>query len=396
MPDPTLYREQAMDFSFSEETLMMQETLRKFISEEMIPLQEKHKIDHDTPPPADLRKQMRLRSAGLGFYGIDMPEAVGGMEIPATDRVLLYSESSKYDNVFYNEVFGGAGGPTPVLTSCTDKQREKYLDPLMKGEITTCFGLSEPGAGSDATNIQTTAVKKGDKWILNGRKHYITNGPSADFSMVFASTDREKKARGGITCFLVDRDAPGADFDIPQHTMDGSGFVGELLFEDCEIPADNVLGQVGMGFALAMNWINDGRLNICAYAVGIAKRMLDMSVEYAKQREAFGTTIGNFQLIQAMLADMATEIFAAENMMYRAAWMRDQGIDIRKEAAMVKVYGAEMVNRVVDSAMQIHGGMGFMRETRIERVMRQVRVYRIFEGTSEIQRLTIAKSLLKE
>ncbi|MDP3936512.1 MAG: acyl-CoA dehydrogenase family protein [Deltaproteobacteria bacterium] len=385
-----------MDFSFSQETLMMQETLRKFITEEMLPLQEKHKLDREKPPPADLCKQMRKRSAELGFYGIDMPEDVGGMDIPAADRCLLFEESGKHDNVFANEVFGGAGGPTPVLLACNDKQKEKYLLPLMKGDITTCFGLSEPGAGSDATNIQTMAVKKGDKWILNGRKHYITNGPSADFAMVFASNDRAKRAKGGITCFLVDRDTPGADFDHPQHTMDGDGWVGELVFEDCEVPAENLLGQVGAGFSLAMKWINDGRLNICAGSVGIAKRMLKLSLDYARQREAFGTAIGNFQLIQAMLADMATDIFAAENMMYRAAWMKDQGQDIRKEAAMVKLFGAEMVNRVVDQAMQIHGGMGFMRETPIEHVMRQVRVYRIFEGTSEIQRLTIAKNLLKE
>jgi alkylation response protein AidB-like acyl-CoA dehydrogenase len=385
-----------MDFSFSPEALMMQETLRKFVTEEMIPLAEKNKLGRDEPPPLDLRKKMRKRSVELGFYGIDMPEEVGGGNISTVDRMLLHEEATKHDNVFNQEIFGGAGGPTPILLSATDKQKEKYLEPLMKGDITTCFGLSEPGAGSDATNISTSAVLKGDKWILNGRKHYITNGPSADFSMVFASTDKAKGARGGITCFLVDRDAPGADFDHPQHTMDGNGWVGELVFEDCEVPADNVMGQVGFGFALAMHWINDGRLNIGAASVGIAKRMLRISLDYARQREAFGQPIANFQLIQAMLADMATEIFAAENMLYRAAWMKDQGIDIRKEAAMVKVYGAEMVNRAVDTAMQIHGGMGFMKETPIEHVMRQVRVFRIFEGTSEIQRLTIAKSLLKE
>ncbi len=385
-----------MDFSFSPEASMMQETLRKFVTEEMIPLQEKHSLDREVPPPADLRKKLRKRSVELGFYGIGMPEEAGGGGISTVDRMLLREESTKHDTVFDMEIFGGAGGPTPILLSCTDKQKEKYLAPLMKGDITTCFGLSEPGAGSDATNIATAAVKKGDTWILNGRKHYITNGPSADFSMVFASTDRGKGARGGITCFLVDRDAPGADFDHPQHTMDGNGWVGELVFEDCEVPADNVVGQVGFGFGLAMHWINDGRLDIGAASVGIAKRMLKISLDYARQRVAFGQPIASFQLIQAMLADMATEIFAAENMVYRAAWMKDQGIDIRKEAAMVKVYGAEMVNRAVDVAMQIHGGMGFMRETPIEHVMRRVRVFRIFEGTSEIQRLTIAKSLLKE
>ena len=166
-----------MDFSFSQETLMMQETLRKFITEEMIPLQEKHKLDREKPPPADLRMKMRKRAVELGFYGIDMPEEVGGMDIPAADRCLLFEESAKHDNVFATEVFGGAPGPTPILLACNDKQKEKYLMPLMKGDITTCFGLSEPGAGSDATNIQTTAVKKGDKWILNGRKHYITGAP---------------------------------------------------------------------------------------------------------------------------------------------------------------------------------------------------------------------------
>ena len=385
-----------MDFSFSQEALMMQETLRKFITEELLPLQEKHRLDREVPPPADLRMKIRKRSVELGFYGIDMPEEVGGGNISTVDRMLLHEEAAKHDNVFGEEIFGGAGGPTHILLACTDKQKEKYLTPLMKGEITTCFGLSEPGAGSDATNISTSAVKKGDAWILNGRKHYITSAPWADFAMVFASTDKAKGARGGITCFLVDRSAPGADFDHPQHTMDGNGWVGELVFEDCEVAADNVLGQVGFGFALAMKWINDGRLNIGAASVGIAKRMLNLSIDYAKQRVAFGQPIANFQLIQAMLADMATEIFAAENMVYRSAWMKDQGIDIRKEAAMVKVYCAEMVNRAVDTAMQIYGGMGFMRETPIEHVMRRVRVFRIFEGTSEIQRLTIAKSLLKE
>ena len=385
-----------MDFSFSQEALMMQDTLRKFVTEEMIPLQEKNSLDREVPPPANMRRKLRMRSAELGFYGIDMPEEAGGGGISTVDRMLLHEEAAKHDTVFDSEIFGGAGGPTPILLSCTDKQKEKYLAPLMKGEITTCFGLSEPGAGSDATNISTAAVKKGDKWILNGRKHYITNGPSADFSMVFASTDKTRSARGGISCFLVDRKAPGADFDHPQHTMDGNGWVGELVFEDCEVPAENLLGKEGFGFALAMNWINDGRLNIGAASVGIAKRMLRISLDYAKQRQAFGQAIASFQLIQAMLADMATEIFAAENMVCRAAWMKDQGIDIRKEAAMVKVYCAEMVNRAVDTAMQIHGGMGFMRETPIEHVMRRVRVFRIFEGTSEIQRLTIAKSLLKE
>jgi alkylation response protein AidB-like acyl-CoA dehydrogenase len=336
---------------------------------------------------ADLRKKLRKRSVELGFYGIAMPEEVGGGGISTVDRMLLHEEAAKHDTVFDSEIFGSAGGPTPILLSGSDKQKEKYLAPLMKGEITTCFGLSEPGAGSDATNISTSAVKKGDKWILNGRALHLN--ALADCHGV--RQHRQGRARR-ITCFLGIGRA-GADFDHPQHTMDGNGWVGELVFEDCEVSDDNVLGRVGFGFSLAMHWINDGRLNIGAASVGIAKRMLKLSLDYAKQRVTFGQPIANYQLIQAMLADMATEIFAAENMVYRSAWMKDQGIDIRKEAAMVKVYGAEMVNRAVDTAMQIHGGMGFMRETPIEHVMRWARVPDL-RGHEESS-ASIAKSLLK-
>ncbi|MFI5394894.1 MAG: acyl-CoA dehydrogenase family protein [Candidatus Binatia bacterium] len=385
-----------MDFTVSEEIQILQQTLRRFVTDEVIPLEKKHALSWDVAPPKELRQHVRLRSKALGLYGLDMPREMGGAGISLSDRCLLEMEVHFHDTVFFEDVLGGGGGPTPVLLACTDEQKEKYLHPLMSGEVTTCFALSEPDAGSDATALRTRAERKDGVFVLNGTKNIISNGVQADFAMTFAVTDQTLGPAGGITCFLVDKDAPGFSVGRSHTCMAFTGFQGELVFDNCEVPAANVLGQEGYGLMLALDWINANRVRTAAMAVGITRRLLKMSAEYAKQRRQFGNAIATYQAIQWKLADMATELFAAENMIYRTAWMRDQGMDIRKEAAMTKLYCSELVNRAAYEAIQIHGGIGCLKETNVERVYRMVRILTILEGTSEMQRLTIARRLLKD
>jgi alkylation response protein AidB-like acyl-CoA dehydrogenase len=385
-----------MDFAVPEEVEILKQTLGRFVTEEVIPLERENDLTWDVAPPKELRKQVRLRSKELGLYGLDMPEEVGGGGIPFSGRCLLEMEAHFHDTVFFDDLLGGISGPTSVLLACTEGQREQYLYPVVKGEITTCFALSEPDAGSDATSLQMRADEKDGAYLLNGTKNIITNAVQADFAMTFAVTDEKLGARGGITCFLVDKESPGFSVGRSHNCMGFTGFQGELVFQDCRVPAENILGQEGYGLLLALDWINANRVKTGAMAVGIARRLLKMSAQYAKQRTQFGSPIATYQAIQCKLADMATELFAAENMVCRAAWMRDQGMDIRKEAAMTKLYCSEMVNRAAYEAIQIHGGVGCLQETNVERVYRAVRVLTILEGTSEMQRLTIARRLLKE
>lgn len=385
-----------MDFRVSEEVEILRRTLRRFVTEEVIPLEREHHLSWDVAPPKELRKQVRLRSKALGLYGLDMPREVGGGGISFSGRCLLDMEAHFHDTVFFLDLLAGGCGPTPVLLACTEPQKEKYLYPLMRGETTTCLALSEPDAGSDATALRTRAEKKDGVFVLNGTKNIITNAVQADFAMVFAVTDAKLGARGGITCFLVDRDAPGFSVGRSHTCMGFTGFQGELVFENCEVPAENVLGQEGYGLLLALDWINANRVATAAMVVGITRRLLKMSTDYAKQRNQFGNPIATYQAIQWKLADMATELFAAENMVYRTAWTRDQGMDIGTEAAMTKLYCSEMVNRAAYEAIQIHGGIGCLKETNVERVYRMVRIFTILEGTSEMQRLTIAQGALKE
>ncbi len=385
-----------MDFAVPEEVEMLKQTLRRFVTEEVIPLERANNLTWDTAPPKELRKQVRLRSKELGLYGVDMPAEVGGGGLSFSGRCLLEIEANFHDTLFFDDVLGGISGPTPVLLACTEEQREKYLYPVVRGEITTCFALSEPDAGSDATSLQTRADKNDGVFVLNGTKNIITNAPQADFAMTFAVTDEKLGAKGGITCFLVDKDSPGFSVGRSHNCMGFTGFQGELVFENCQVPAENVLGHEGYGLLLALDWINSNRIKSGAVAVGFARRLLKMSAEYAKQRSQFGHPTATYQAIQFKLADMATELFAAENIVCRTAWMRDQGMDIRKEAAITKLYCSEMVNRAAYEAIQIHGGVGCLRETNVERIYRAVRPFTIVEGTSEIQRLTIARRLLKD
>ncbi|HEX8033113.1 MAG TPA: acyl-CoA dehydrogenase family protein [Ktedonobacterales bacterium] len=379
-----------MDFSLTDEQRMIQRTVRDFVTRELLPLEgevlRREREGQVGITRAQLR-ELQLRAKDYGFWGINTPEEYGGVNLGPVMLALVMMELAR---TFIPFVFGGSADN--ILYYCNDEQKQRYLLPTIAGERISCFALTEPGAGSDAANIQMTAVQDGDHWVLNGEKTFITNGNDADFAMVFAVTDKDKGARGGITCFLVDREMGWQSSYIP--TM-GEWGPAALSFADVRVPASNVLGEVGQGFRLGMQWIGQGRWIYAARAVGAAERLLQMALDHANTRVTFGAPIGERQSIQWMIADSEVEIEAAKWLAFHAAWMAEQGQDTRHAAAIAKLHGATMANRVVDRVMQIHGGMGYTRELPIERWYREMRVWRIFEGTDEIQHFIIARDLLR-
>ena len=379
-----------MEFGLSDEQRLILATVREFVTRELLPLEaeaQRAELDgRSFPGPGDTRRlQQRAKTAGI--WGLLTPEEYGGANLGLLMTALISMETSKALIPFS---YGGYADN--ILYSGNAEQKQRYLVPTIEGERTSCFALTEPDTGSDATNIQMPAVRDGSDWVLNGRKVFITNGLEADFAIVFAVTDKGKGHQGGVTAFLVDR-AMGWTSQ-PIQTM-GAWRPAEISFEGVRVPECNVLGDVGKGFQLAMAWIGQGRIIIPARAVGQAQRLLEMALDYSRQRIAFGRPIAEYQAIQWMLADSAVEIEQVKWLVLNAAWKADQGRDARHEASIAKLAGAGMIWRVVDRVMQIHGGMGYTKEMPIERVMRDVRVYRIYEGTDEIQRRSIARNLLK-
>ncbi|WP_254527794.1 acyl-CoA dehydrogenase family protein [Natrinema gelatinilyticum] len=398
-----------MDFSEPSEAVQIKKALDEFIDQEVAPLEneydqflgadyEKNIVDDDhrqVPEYRTIVEQIRKKSVEAGFYGMTMPEEVGGGDVDILTRAIVGEHMSNRPPGFHSAIFGGAGGPTPILLACDERQREEYLQPLMDGEITTCFALTEPGHGSDAHHMDTRAEKDSDEWVINGQKVYITNGPYADFAMVFARTSGEDGDLDGITCFLVEDDTTGFEVGTIHRAMGMTpGTHAELHFDDCRVGEEQVLGEVDHGFQSAMDWIGGGRINIAAGAVGTAQFLLDMSVEYARSRETFGKPIGHRQGISFQLAELATDIEQVRQLYRYAAWKMDNGERARKEESMAKLRGAQLANDAADIAMQVHGGAGFMKDLPIERNYRSARVFRIFEGTDEIQRRTIARELI--
>ncbi|MEU5551218.1 MULTISPECIES: acyl-CoA dehydrogenase family protein [unclassified Micromonospora] len=380
-----------MDFGLSDEERAIRDTARDFIAREVMPLEQELLRRERAHQPglerAELR-ELQLKARAFGFWGLATPQRYGGMELPAVVQSLIWTEIGR---TFVPFRFGGEADN--ILFHATDEQQKEFLLPTIEGERLSCFAITEPGAGSDAANIRFSARRDGDDWILNGEKTFITGGNEADFAIVIAVTDPERGARnGGATAFLVDRAMGWRSEFIP--TM-GEGGPASLVFDDVRVPHRNILGEIGQGFALGMEWIGKGRYTIPSHAVGIAERALRMAIEHANTRETFGKKIGTNQAIQWMIADSETELEAARWLILRAAWTVDAGLDPRHASSMAKLYGAGMVNRVVDRVLQIHGGMGYTRELPIERWYRQVRLYRIFEGTDEMQRLIIARDLLR-
>jgi acyl-CoA dehydrogenase len=381
-----------------DELVELRSSLRQFLDREVRPVEDSYRqdlLDGKYDFVKDERRKFRKRSAELGFWTLHMPEEVGGAGLSYLGQVLLFEEGTRHGLVLAHgeSIFPVVTGPTPIHLDCTDAQREKYLQPLMAADKSTCFALTEPDAGSDATRIRTTAVKDGQGWVIEGRKHFITGGEEADFALVFAVTDPEKRAQGGITAFLVDADTPGFSASRIQHTMSPLQNPSELTLDGVRVPEENVLGKVGFGFYSAMKGINGARLQIGATALGIADDLLRRMTDYAGQRVAFGQPIGSNQYVQGMIVDSYAELEQARLLLYRCADDIDNGADGRREAALAKLVTTETVARIADRCIQVHGGQGFMTELGLEVWYREVRAMRLYEGTSEILRTNIAKTL---
>lgn len=381
-----------MDINLPEDILQLKKMAANFTSKEIVPREE------ELRKTGELNKSVVEKMKELGFYGLTIPEEFGGMGIGTLGYCAVMEELARGSKAYLHEVSLANGiGSRGIVIGGTEEQKKKYLPGIATGELLVAFALTEPNAGSDASAIQTTARQEGDHWVLNGTKHFISNGAIADIITVMAVTDKVKKSRGGITAFIVKKGTPGFTVQQLQETMAGPPVVqAELVFDECRVPASNIIGQVGQGFDITMETLTEGRLQYGAMALGMAQRLLEMSVDYAKQRVQFGKPIATKQAIQFMLADMATEIYCSRQILYNAAARHDQGEKLGMESAMVKLNNTEMACRVADRAVQIFGGMGYMSELPVERIYREVRVMRIVEGTSEIQKIVIAKELLKD
>jgi alkylation response protein AidB-like acyl-CoA dehydrogenase len=378
-----------MDLSLSDEEREIRDWVRTFVTREIMPL-ESTVLERERRGERGLRREelreLRDKAKQSGFFGVQTPEEYGGMALGAVMTALIEVELGRS---FVPFSFGGDADN--ILYSANDEQKQRYLLPTIAGDKISCFAITEPGAGSDARNIRTAAVRDGDEWVINGEKTFITWGDVADFVMVFAVTDKEKGADGGVTCFVVDREAGWTSSPIP--TM-GEWGPASLSFQDVRVPHSAILGEEGRGFELAMRWIGKGRYMLPARALGACERLVEMGMEHARQRETFGEPIANRQAIQWMVADSAVEIEALRWLVLTAAWQVDHDIDSRQSQSMAKLYGGVKANEIVDRVLQMHGGMGYTRELPVERWYRELRVLRIYEGTDEIQRRTIARNLL--
>jgi alkylation response protein AidB-like acyl-CoA dehydrogenase len=383
-----------MDFTFTEEQKMLRDMVRKFVDKEVKPVAQQIDKEHRV----DLIEEIFKKGAALGLMGIPFPEAYGGAGLGELGYCILLEELSRgcaSTSVTVGAHVGLAG--MSIFLGGTEAQKKKFLVPLARGEQMGAYALTEPAAGSDAANIQLSAKANGDDYILNGTKLWITNGDIADLIVVYGVTDPELKARGGITAFIVDNESPGFSANRIEDKMGLRGSAtAELVFQDVHVPKDNVLGEVGKGFIIAMETLDESRLSLAAACLGGAKEMIRMSVDFSRKRQAFGQPIAQFQAIQFMIADMTAEAYQMESIVYRTAWMYDQGDKIPREGAICKMFCSEALDRIVDKALQIHGGNGYMGELPVERFYRDSRINRIYEGTNEIQRLVIAEDVLKE
>ena len=377
-----------MHFALSAEQKMLIDTVRRFIQQELQPLEDG--IEADAALPDEVAQAVLGKSRALGLYALNMPAELGGGGLSAVDRMLCEEQFGHTTDILVRRAFGNVYEP---LLECRGEQMERWLRPAGEGGRAGALALTEPGAGSDARGIRTHARRSGDGWVLNGAKHFISDGLWCDFFLVSARTGDNE-----ISMFLVDKGLPGFSIGKDQKMMGVRGTPHvELFFDNVPLEGAALLGTPGQGFKLAMNALNVVRLaQVGARAVGKASHVLEMMASYAADRRQFGQRIGDFQLVQQMLADSAMEINAARLMVLHAAWMIDAGLDARDWIAMVKVQASEMLGRVVDRGVQVFGGMGFCKELPIERYYRDARVYRIFDGTSEIHRTVIARSVLSK
>lgn len=380
-----------MNFSFSPELEEFRTLVRKFVRDEVEPLANQIEEDNHIPERlVDMCKEM-------GLFGISIPEKYGGLGLDMVGKCGIIEELAKTHNGFTTLLSCHAGiGSMGIVAFGNDAQKAKYLPKMATGEYIGAFALTEPEAGSNAANLKTTAVRDGDDYVLNGSKHYITNALDAHLFTVMAVTDPSKGAKG-ISSFIVERDTPGFTIGAAEKKLGLRGsHSAELFFDNVRIPAENLLGPEGDGYVNALKILANGRASMAARCLGSSEKLLELCMFHANERRQFDTAIFNFQAIQHMLSDMAMEIETLRSFTYRVAWMVDQGERVVKEAAMVKLYGSEVYNRVADAAVQIHGGIGYMKDFPVERFFRDARITRIYEGTSEIQRNIIASELARD
>ncbi|WP_106496449.1 acyl-CoA dehydrogenase family protein [Lentibacillus sp. Marseille-P4043] len=376
----------------ADELQQMKTMIRNFVEKEVEPYAQQ--IEEEDAIPQHLIEKAKE----LGLFGMSIPEEYGGIGLNSVGKAIVLEQLGRTHNGFVSLISAHTGiGSTGLVKLASEKLKQKYLPDMAAGKRIGAFALSEPGAGSDATNLATQAEKVGDQWVVNGTKHFITNAPVADVFTVFALTDKAKGAKGGITAFLIERDFPGLIIGKSDKKMGLRGsYTAQVIFEDCMVPEENVIGEVGMGYMNALKILGEGRVGLAARAVGSSEKLIELSASYAKERVQFGKPIASNQAIQWMLADMATETEAARTLTMMAAEKIDEGKKVIKEASMAKLFASEVFNKVADKAVQIHGGIGYMGEYPVERFYRDARITKIYEGTNEIQRLIIARKVLEQ
>ena len=385
-----------MDFTVPEELVALRSSFRSFLDREVRPLDERFREQLQTGQHTDEMREaaqaLKRRSLQEGFYAAYLPEDVGGWGLSALGMTLLVEDAAHSGLRFANWALGPPNpeAPTPLLLDLPDTVRDQYLKPLMAGETSMCFALTEPEAGSDAQAIRTRARRDGDSWVIDGTKHYITNGDRADFAVVFAVTDPEKRAHGGITAFVV----PSDQFTATKKQLTiADTHPSELVFDAARIPADHVIGEVGFGFYAAMRFLNAGRAYIGAQCLGMAEWCLDQAVEHAKVRTAFGKPLGRNQGVSFPLAESKVEIEAMRWLTYHLAWLVDQGEQPILDSSIVKYFNTDRAYTIADRCLQVFGGQGLLKEGPVEAVLRHLRMLRVVEGASEVQKLVIARTL---
>ncbi|WP_059170681.1 acyl-CoA dehydrogenase family protein [Bacillus sp. FJAT-27445] len=377
-----------MDFSFSEEIELLRAAVREFVKEEV------EKVAMEIEENDEIPDKIVKLSREMGLFGLGIPDEYGGLGLDMVGKCAIYEELGKTHNGFTTLIGAHTGiGSVGIVELGTEEQKKRYLPKMASGEWVGAFALTEPSAGSNATALKTKAVRKGDRYILNGSKHYITNAVCGHVFTVMAVTDPEKGPKG-ITSFIVEKSFPGFVLGTVERKMGLRGsHSAELFFEDLEVPVENVLGEENKGYVNALKILANGRAGLAARNLGSSEKLLEMSIDYAMKREQFGKPIFEQQAVQHMLAEMAADIEVLRSITYRVAWMSDKKLRVVKEAAIAKLYGSEVYNRVADLAVQIHGGIGYMKDYPIERFYRDARITKIYEGTSQIQKNIIASEL---
>ncbi len=382
-----------MDFSISEEQALIIETAKRFVEEELYPYEAEVEKSGEVRP--DLIKQIRERSLELGLYAASMPEQLGGGGLDALSMCMLDRELGRASMALHYIV----ARPSNILQACVDEQRDKYLYPTIRGEKVDCLAMTEPGAGSDVRSMSCKAHREGDDFVINGTKHFISHADLADFVILFAATGEEQTAHGPrkkITSFLIDMDTPGFSMRDGYDNVSHRGYHNSILeFDNCRVSASQVLGEVDEGFDVANEWLAATRLQVAALCLGRCDRAIELAADYAATRKQFGQTIGKFQGTGFKLADMEVRRRSAELLTYQCAWKLDQGKMTDMDAAIAKLAASETLAFIADEALQIHGGMGLMSDLPLERIWRDARIERIWEGTSEIQRLIISRAMLR-